>query len=109
MLAHDAVQRRLLGKSRYLMQGSDVAKTDDGFGDRRNTVDNTLKSVPAARAEDRIHRRVLECRDEVRQTILIGSGKPSPRVTRMRALAHYISPRAQAIDSPVDIRGVYHA
>ena len=48
MLAHDAVQRRLPGESRRLMQRRNVAEADDGFGDRRNTVDYTLESVPAA-------------------------------------------------------------
>ena len=47
------------------MQRRDVAETDDGFGDGRYSVDDTLQSVPAARTKDDIYRRVVERLDEV--------------------------------------------
>lgn len=89
-----------------LMQGSDIAEPDDGFGDLRYPIDDPLQSVPAARTEDRIDRGVPQGLGQIRQTVVIRAGKPSPRIARVRALAHYISPRAQTRSRPVDIGGI---
>ena len=79
-----------------LMQGRDIAETDDRFGDGRNTVNDTLQSVPASGTEDAVHRGIAEGVDQIGQTIFVRSGKTTPCIARVRALAHYISPRAQA-------------
>ena len=88
------------------MQGCDVTKTDDRFGDSRHAVDDTLQTIPAPGTEDHIHRIVMERVHEIRQTVIVRSGKPSPRIARVHALAHLISPHAQTRSRPVDIRRV---
>jgi len=42
MFAHDAVYGRLIADGRQLMQRRDVAEADDGFGDSRYAIDDTL-------------------------------------------------------------------
>lgn len=42
MFAHDAVDRELVAVRRCLMEGGDVAKTDDQFMNRRHLVNDTL-------------------------------------------------------------------
>lgn len=42
MFAHDAVYRELVAVRRCLMEGGDVAKTDDRFMNRRHLVNDTL-------------------------------------------------------------------
>ena len=106
MLAHDGMEGRLGIQAGGLMQRRDVTEADEGFGDRRHPIDDSLQSVPASRTEDNIHLGIIDGIHYIRQTMLICSGKTSPRVTRVRALAHYISPRAQARCRPVDKRRV---
>ena len=78
------------------MKGGDVAKTDDGFPDGSDTVDDPLQSVSAARTKDEIYIVVRQRGIEIRSPLLIRSGKTSPLRACVRALAHFISPRAQA-------------
>lgn len=85
------------------MQGGYIAETDDGFGDLRHSVYDTLQSISPARTKNEVHRRIMERIDEVRQPVFIPSGKASPFIARVRAFAHFISPRAQARSRPVDV------
>ncbi len=47
MLAHNAMYGILLAEPRSLVQCGNVAESDDGFGHRRHSVNNTLQAITA--------------------------------------------------------------